>query len=174
MKKLILLCSFAMLLFVSPNIQADTLGECAWGTACGGGGGLDGVSDITTTGTITGKLFVENIVEGATPTAVSGEILLDGLILFQSDGTLNGITLPLIDVAAPVGFSFCINNTNAFSVWITPNALDKMKIGAAPLAAGVGIKTVTHTVNTCFVSRVFGVVNGWLALGDEAAKWVTQ
>ena len=163
MKKLILLCSFAMLLFVSPDIQADTLGECAWGAACGGGGGLDGVSDISTSGTITGKKIMEVFslgVEGS-PIAISASSILGGQVVFSGAGTDSGLILPVIDdtdAASRRGFNFCIINTSINPLILKPGSGDKFRLGASVMDADEAVITVTpHTgISACWVSREFG------------------
>ena len=181
MKKNILI---GLVLLFALSAKGD-VSSCTWPNCGSGGGGLDGVSDITTTGTISGRIIIELILLGYTetptgavgdPYIVSEPSLLGGLVNVASEGnTYKYIKLPVIDTVTPLGQNFCIKNTVNAQLVVVPGAGDKFRLGATTLAIDQLIQTTgipTHqNVEMCFFSRLISAAPTWVSRFSDTTLW---
>ena len=151
----------------------------------GTGGGLDGVSDIATTGTITGRVAIELAALGdsETPTGASGapfivseSTVLGGFLNIASEGTTyKFVQLPVIDTVTPLGQHFCIKNAAAGQVEIVPGSGDRFRLGTTNLNVDQHMQTTAasghQNVEMCFFSRNLGGTPTWVSRFSDTTLW---
>lgn len=143
----------------------------------GTGSGVDGVSDLATTGIVAGRRVVQTVVlddvdvdiETLNPELLlGGHLDVDTSALCDTSTTDCDLILPAVNVgtyAARYGREICFHGQNisgGASVAVKPHADDRILLGATALADGVGVKSTTAS----------GHAGTWLCLtNNNALGW---